>query len=114
MISDDGSGFHSYAAKIKVLPPKVRDHDGNGYVDGADLKIAGYSPGSLGAKKAWLMVEAKAMQDGSYQGHPLRPGVHAGDGDFQFLVDKLVWYNGTSYPSAVKIAAKINNRNNGG
>lgn len=112
MINYDGSKlFHG---GIKVKPPKVRDHDGNGYVDAQDLKIAGYSPGSLGAKKAWLILEAKALKDGSYQGHPLRPGNHPNDGDFRFLVDKLVWHNGMPYPSAVKIAAKINYRMNGG
>jgi hypothetical protein len=106
-----GSKSHSI---VKVEPPKVRDHNGDGHVDGQDLKLAGYAPGSLGAKKAWFILEAKAVKAGYYQGHPLQPGFHPGDGDFQFLVDKLIWHNGLSYPSAVKIAAKINHQRNGG
>lgn len=96
----EGSQF----AGEKVLVPDA-DEDGNWDAD--DLKELGLQPGSLEAKKAWLAIEAKSLTDGQYNGSPLRDGSHPGDGDFSFLEDKLVWYNGYSSEVAKKIAGKI-------
>lgn len=45
---------------------------------------------------------------GAYRGAPLVPGeAGAGQGDFQFLVDKIKVTQGLAHSSAVKIAGKV-------
>jgi hypothetical protein len=94
------------------------DTDKDGEITGADIP---FPPGSIEAKKAWMQIENLAHSPanvakcktlgyedgrGMYAGRPLVPGAGPGQGDFQFLVDKLIWYNGEAPEVATKIAAK--------
>jgi hypothetical protein len=104
------------------LPPLWSPIDVNddGHVSGDDL--IDFEPGSLEAKQAWTEIESSAFSnaakkhaasegyedaDGWYADKPLRKGPHAGDGDFQLVRDRLVWYKGMTPEVATKIAAKI-------
>jgi len=85
--------------------------------------LRGATPGSLEAKKVWAKIDADAHSEdaiakaqklagkkavGMYQGKPLVPGeAGAGQGDFQFLVHKLMATKGYSLEAATKIAGKI-------
>ena len=102
-IQDDG-GATAKAGKSLV----ISDSDHNGVIDGQDLQAMGLQPGSVKAKVAWEILEAKALATKSYAGHPLQPGTHPGDGDFQFLVDRLVSHRGLPRENAIKIAASVN------
>lgn len=85
-------------------------------------QLVGLEPGSVEAKKAWAAIDAKAHSPesimkaksmgwykatGLYQGKPLVKGPGEGHGDYNFLVDKLIYDRGYSPEIANKIAAKI-------
>ena len=94
------------------------NHDG--LIDAHDCP---FPAGSMKAKLWWKEVmepvahaqATKAMKaqygdsvTGAYQDKPLVPGeAGAGQGDFQYLVDKLVVTRGLSPLAATKVAAKI-------
>lgn len=96
------------------------DLNSDGVLDASDCPFPG---GSVEAKLWWRNVmEPFAHSDirsewteqygddvvGGYKGKPLVPGqAGSGQGDFQFLVDKIRITQGLSYQSAVKIAGKI-------
>lgn len=96
------------------------DLDGDGDIDADDCP---FPDGSAEAKLWWRNVmEPSAKHSipdefrakygdsvvGVYKGKPLVPGqAGPGQGDFQFLVDKIRTTQGLSYQSAVKIAGKI-------
>ena len=109
VMQDDGGITAAKAGKSLV----ISDSNHDDVVDGQDLQAMGLQPGSVKAKVAWEILEAKALATKSYAGHPLQPGTHPGDGDFQFLVDRLHWYRGLSIESATKIAASVNRNLNG-
>lgn len=104
VLSDDGGASAAKAAKAQVIV----DINHDGVIDGQDLQAMGLQPGSVKAKVAWEIIEAKALASKSYAGKPLQPGPHAGDGDFSFLVDRLVWHRGLPRENAIKIAASVN------
>jgi hypothetical protein len=84
-----------------------------------------FPPGSAEAKLWWRNIMVPYAQQsitaehveqygdsvvGAYKGKPLVPGQSgAGQGDFQFLVDKIRITQGLSYHSSVKIAGKVQN-----
>lgn len=84
------------------------------------------TPGSPMAKMWWthnvdahitdgVTPEMKAKYGGkvvgTYKGKPLVPGeAGPGQGDFQYLVDKLIVVNGVDYATAAKIAGKAKAR----
>lgn len=88
-----------------------------------DMHDCPFPLGSAKAKIWWKQVvepvaQSQTTEDmvakygdrvvGSYQGKPLVPGEAGhGQGDFQFLVDKLQVTRGLSPSAATKIAAKI-------
>jgi hypothetical protein len=95
------------------------DSNQDGVVDGKDIP---FPPGSLEAKKAWLQIEAEAKSPesvayaksrgyedahGWYRDGPLRKGSHAGDSDYELLVDRLVFHDGHDPGAAVKIAGRV-------
>ena len=78
-------------------------------------------PGSVEAKKLWVQIDAQAHSpeavkaaktlnpkaEGMYLVKPLVPGeAGAGQGDFKFMVDKLVYHDGHSVSVAKRIAGK--------
>jgi hypothetical protein len=97
------------------------------FIDGSDTEVddgvdIDFLPGSIEAKKAWLEIETEAHSpesierarsmgyedaDGWYKDGPLRKGAHAGDSDYEFMVDKLVYHHGYSPGVAAKIAGKV-------
>lgn len=92
------------------------DADDDGYLD------LPFEPGSPEAKEAWHQIDQEAhstenIQEardmgynnatGMYKGKPLVPGPGANQSDYQFLVDKLIWYDGYSPYTAQKIAGKV-------
>lgn len=96
------------------------DLDGDGQITAADCP---YEYGSAESKLWWNnvlvpYVESQITPDmvskygdkvvGSYMGKPLVPGeAGAGQGDFQFLVDKVRITKGLSWSSAKNIAGAI-------
>jgi hypothetical protein len=96
------------------------DINGDGDLTAADCP---FNYGTYKAKMWWdnVMVpyiKSQVTEDmtsqygdkvvGSYHGKPLVPGeMGAGQGDFDYLVDKLQITKGLSLNSAVRIAAKI-------
>ena len=96
---------------------KLVDKDGNG-LDGGDIP---FPPGSLEAKKAWAQIDADAHSPanvakakqlhpdaiGMYKGKALVPGPGENQGDYDFLVDKLVYSKGFSPEVASKIAGSV-------
>lgn len=96
------------------------DLDKDGDIDAYDCPFPG---GSCEAKLWWRNVmEPSIGQDippeiqerygnevvGMYNGKPLIPGfIEPGQGDFQFLVDKIKVTQGLSHSSAVKVASKV-------
>lgn len=94
------------AAK-KAFKMSIQDSDGDGNLTGNDLQAMGIKAGSAKAKAAWQVVEAQAKASKMYAGKPLAPGVHVGDGDHQFLVDRLIWSQGLSPESAAKVAGSV-------
>lgn len=111
----DGEGEIDYGNDLDRF-----DLNGDGDLTADDCPFPG---GSLEAKLWWKNVlqpyVASQATDahvaefgdsvvGAYQGKPLVPGVAGpGQGDFQYLVDKLRVTQGLSYSSAAKIAGKI-------
>jgi len=96
------------------------DLDGDGSITANDCPF----PGGSAEAKLWFrnILEPSVTQDipdeftekygdkvvGVYKGKPLVPGeAGPGQGDFQFLVDKIKITQGLSHASAVKIAAKV-------
>jgi hypothetical protein len=85
--------------------------------------LHGSTAGSPEAKKLWEKIDADAHSEdavakaqklagkkavGMYEGKPLVPGeAGANQGDFKFLVDKLIATKGFSPEVAGKIAAKV-------
>ena len=99
--------------------PVDNNHDDS--IDGTDIP---FEPGSLAAKKAWkeiaaiakspdAIAQAKALgydnATGMYKGKVLAPGAGPGEGDFDFLRDKLIYDGGHSPEVATKIAVAIQN-----
>jgi hypothetical protein len=96
------------------------DTNSDHMIDGADIP---FEPGSAKAKLAWKKIEAEALSPenamkakelsglenarGMYKGKVLCPGVGKGQSDFEFLVDKLHYYNGHSASTASKIAGSV-------
>lgn len=105
---------------MAMIPLDV-NHDGQ--VDFADLKAAKIKPGSPEAREWWERVEKHATNTripaevkakygskviGMYKGKPLVPGeAGKGQGDFEFMVDKLKATRGMSDESARNVAGKI-------
>lgn len=103
------------------------DTNGDGILD---IRDCPFPHGSAKAKWWWSNVvepitKAQVTDDmredygdrvvGAYQGKPLVPGeAGRGQGDFQFLVDKLQVTRGLSPLAATKVAAKIKNNLYGG
>lgn len=102
------------------------NHDG--LINVQDLMLV--QPGSAKAKQIWEQVDKQAHSEesilqakklghenakGLFEGKALVPGESGIDqGDFNFLVQKLHWYNGYSLDVAQKIAAKVKIRLYGG
>lgn len=97
---------------------KPTDSNQDSEITGDDIP---YEPGSIKAKAAWKKIEAIAHSPknietcktlgyengrGMYGGKVLAPGAGPNQGDFDMLRDKLIWYNGYSPETAVKIAGK--------
>jgi len=96
------------------------DLNGDGDISADDCPFPG---GTAEAKLWWRNIMEPWVQSqigtehteqygdsvvGVYKGKPLVPGeAGAGQGDFQFLVDKIRVTEGLSYSSAVKIAGKV-------
>lgn len=103
------------------------DMDGDGDLDADDCP---FQYGSPEAKLWWKNIlepnvesqvtpelKAKYGDDlvGMYHGKPLIPGVAGpGQGDFNFLVDKIRITQGLDFVSATKIAGKVNFAKYGG
>jgi len=81
-----------------------------------------YEPGTIEAKEAWNIIDELAHNEesivlaqnsgfdsatGWYNGKPLIPGAGSGHGDFDFLVDKLIYSDGYSPEVATNIAGAI-------
>lgn len=102
----------------------IADADGHHDDGGLATKLHA-QPGSPEAIKAWAQIDADAHSPtaiakakachvpgaeksvGFYNGKPLIPGVGPGQGDFDFLVDKLVATKGMTVGAAEKLAAHI-------
>lgn len=89
------------------------DTNHDGHVDWHDLPT-GVKPGTKAAKAWWGKVDAHAKAKKSFSGMPLRPGPHKGDGDFDYMVNKLIVTKGLSYQSAVKVAGRVRQNLYGG
>ena len=103
------------------------DMDGDGDIDADDCP---FSYGSAEAKLWWKNILESAVQSkvtpdlitqhgdnivGVYHGKPLIPGeAGKGQGDFEFLVDKIRITQGLDHVSASKIAGKIRFKKHGG
>lgn len=104
-----------------VLDSDQQDDDLNG--DGVlDIRDCPYPYGTTAAKKWWYskiepVVRAQATDTnkdiwgntltGVYKGKPLRPGPHPGDGDWDYMVDKIKVTQGLSHENASNIAGKV-------
>lgn len=112
---------------MAVLDPSGETIDGADDVQ--DQLPDNIQPGSAKAKLWWKQVEAQTHQDvtpemkakygskvvGAYKGKALVPGEAGRDqGDFQYLVDKLMVTRGLSKASATKIAGSVNAKLYGG
>jgi len=118
-VDDDEIDFEKDFGKL--------DTNGDGVLD---IRDCPYEHGTPKAKLWWkeimdpyaktqitdaMKTKYGAKCTGAYKGKPLVPGeAGRGQGDFQFLVDKLRVTRGLGVDAATKIAGKINTKLYGG
>jgi hypothetical protein len=66
----------------------------------------GVTPGSVEAKKALKTWIPQIKEQGQFLDRPLRPGVHTGDGDFDFLRYRVYMQTGNA-DMAGRVAGKV-------
>jgi hypothetical protein len=94
---DDGSAHYG---DVSYHPDNTQDI----------MQVLPFKAGSQAAKIWWKHVQDEANSSHMYHGKPLQKGPHSGDGDFDFMVDKLQVAQGYSHDVAVRIAAATKHR----